>query len=99
MTAGKCSRNQAVRRTRRRGMSQRDLAREFGISRLRVRQLLTQGRSDPLLGQLLAKASEHELERRSARLIERIANDLRTLELVEQELEVKRTDRILGLTG
>lgn len=96
MSRPKTQRNGAVLRRRGGGISQRELARRFGVSRRTIRDLL-ESSGDPLFEKFLAEASEHLLNRKRARLLERIAAARRELEAVEQELEVRRNDRLLGL--
>lgn len=98
MPAPLTTRNAELVRCRRQGDSQRTLARRFGISQPRVAQLLAQGTGgDPLLLARLAEAGERELARYRVRLEERIARDLATLVRVEDELEVRRMDRLAGV--
>lgn len=82
---------------RARGSSLRAIADTFGISLTRVVQLLDEAGGDPLFDRRLATMSERELSRAQARLVERIATDLRRLVVVQDELETRRIDRIAGV--
>ena len=97
MSAPLTTRNAELVHCRRQGDSQPTLARRFGISQPRVHQLLAQSGGDPLLMVRLADAGERELARYRVRLEERIARDLATLARVEDELEVRRIDRLAGV--
>lgn len=99
MTQAKRTRNQDVRRRRGAGYSQRALARRFNVSRWRITQILDETGGDPLRDALLARMSMTELERDRDRLVDRIGADLRRLIVVEEEMEVRRTDRLVGLAG
>lgn len=92
-------RDSRLRRRRTEGLSTRQLAREFGISQPQVRRVLAATGGDPLRGSDLAAATVVELEGERDRLRDRIAADRRRLRVVLDELEARRTDRILGLTG
>lgn len=96
MSRPKAARNRTLTRRRQSGMSQRGLARAFGVSRRTVRDLLERV-GDPLFEKFLAEASVHLLERKRARLVERIDIARRELAAVEEELEVRRNDELLGL--
>jgi hypothetical protein len=98
VSAPKRSRNRTVRTKRVRGLSQRGLAQIMGLSRWRIRQILEETGGDPIRDQRLATMSETELMREQARLVDRIASDARRLMVVEEELVVRGTDRLLGLT-
>lgn len=91
------SRNRRLRARRADGISTRSLAREFGISQPRVRQILAATGGDPLRSKDLAAATLEELLRESERLRARIACDRRRLRVVLEELDARETDRILGL--
>lgn len=56
---------------------------------------------DPLAQEVrdLAVASQAQLERERARIEDRIRSDRRRLRLVIEELEVRNTDRLVGLAG
>lgn len=95
-------RNRRLRIRRTRGASIRMLAREFKISTMQVRRVLESTGGDPLravTGGNLATLSVIELDRERVRLRDRIASDRRRLREVDDELEVRRTDALLGLTG
>lgn len=98
----KSERNAALRRKRGRGASIRMLAIAFRISTMRVRQILEATGGDPLrhvVGPGLATSTMTELERERQRLRDRIATDRRRLRAVEDEIDVRATDRLLGLTS
>lgn len=103
MSSPKVSRNSQLRERRlRHHTSQRDLAREFRVSRARIRQILADTGGDPVRLErvaALARATADDLEWEKRRLKERIGTDLRRLMAVEDELEVRRTDELLGLTN
>lgn len=94
---GKFERNQRLLRRRKSGLSQRALSREFKISQPRVRDILERygdplkpSRSDGELTELDIRDEIAELERRRA------ADGVR-LRVLREELEVRRTDHLLGL--
>lgn len=91
-------RNRKLREMRGHGWSHRRLARQFGIHRTRVRQILLETGGDPLARDLAA-APVLDLERERDRLQDRIRADRRRLRSVLDELDSRRTDAILGLTG
>lgn len=97
VTQAKRDRNRTVRRRRSRGLSQRELARLFGVSRPRIQQILRETGGDPLADRRLAHMTEAELERERDRLTDRIGSDLRRLMVVDDELVVRGHDRLLGL--
>lgn len=97
MTGSKFDRNQRLLRMRAAGRSTRYLSREFGISQMRVRQLLDR------LGDPLARDLADGLRPRVdilAELEERVAcrtRDTHRIRELREELEVRRTDDVLGL--
>lgn len=99
----KTERNARLRRRRSSGASLRALARSFSITVTQVRRVLEATGGDPLRstsgGADLAGMTIIDLERERIRLADRIAADRRRLRLVDDELDVRRTDRVLGLTG
>lgn len=99
VSEAKRDRNRAVRSKRRRGLSQREIARAVGLSRRRVRQLLEEAGGDPYRDAMIARMSFAELERDRDRLVDRIRSDLRRLAGVNEELESRRVDRINGLAS
>lgn len=99
VSEAKRDRNRAVRSKRRRGLSQRELARAVGVSRWRIRQILDETGGDPLTDQRLASMSETELSRERDRLVDRIGSDLRRFMVVEEELMVRRHDRLNGISA
>lgn len=101
MSRAKVERNRKLRETRARGMSLRRLARRFGINLAQVQRILATTGGDPLAFELddLARAPEADLVRERERLQDRIRSDRRRLRFVSEELEARRTNRILGLTG
>ena len=91
------ARNAAILEDRRRNASLRAIAGRFGLSVTRVVQLVNEGRVDPVFEARRADLSERELRRYRSRLEERIASDMRRLAIVEEELEVRRIDRLAGV--
>lgn len=87
-----------LRRRRAMGASTRQLGREFGITQTQVLRILAATGGDPLASGL-ERLTLADLERERERLRDRIASDRRRLRVVIDELEVRRTDRILGLPG
>ena len=97
LTRPKVERNQTLRQHRRAGDSLRRIARQFDISLVNVQRILDETGGDPLLEALLASASEAQLRRRRDVIVERIGADLRRLIAIDEELEVRETDRLLSL--
>lgn len=94
-------RNARIRRRRARGASLRSLARDYRLSVARVRQILVDVGGDPLHDAAgdIARLNPDELAREATRLRDRIESDRQRLRMIEDELDVRRIDRVLGLTG
>lgn len=97
MAPAKAERNRRMRDARLSGASLSRLAREAGVSKTRVIELLRDTGGDPLRLISVQRETEDQLRRRKARLIERMAADWRVLIAIEEELEARETDRILGV--
>ena len=96
------TRNSLIRRRRAEGWSQRRIAREFHISRARVTHILDRTGGDPINDRhddKLRAASIDDIRTEIRRLRDRIAADRRRLRVLQDELEVRNTDRVLGLTS
>lgn len=70
---------------------------------MQVRRILEATGGDPQGFQAgsgdLGGKTDAELEHEALRLVDRIQADRRRLRAVRDELEVRRVDRVLGLTG
>lgn len=101
MSSPKVDRNRQLRERRQRHrVSVRRLAHEFGVSPVRVQQILEEGGGDPIRLERvedLARATRDDLRWEHQRLADRIATDLRRLLTIDDEIEIRRTDEILGL--
>lgn len=101
MSRAHADRNRRLRARRAQGWSQRRLAREFRITQTRVVQILATTGGDPLATELSDLAAQNvvDLERERDRLQDRIRTDRRRLRMVLDEIDARRINGILGLTG
>jgi AraC-like DNA-binding protein len=96
----KFSRDARLRRRRAEGLSLRQLAYRFAISREQVRRILEQTGGDPLgrpCDDRARRTAELEAERERRRRC--IELDRRRLREIDDELEARRLDAILDVAG
>lgn len=99
MTVAKSSRNDQVRTRRTEHASLSTIAREFGVTKHRIAEILEHTGGDPLRPLRtadLATATVFDLGRERPRLAGRVRSDLGRLLAIDEELEARRVDRILG---
>lgn len=102
MTAAKTARNRLLRRRREKQATLSTLAREFGVTKRRIAEILEDTGGDPLWIRRTAdlrNATEGDLDREQARIGDRIRADLGRYMSIEDERSSRQTDRILGLPG
>lgn len=82
-----------------RGMSQRAIARELGVSRTRVQQIIRAERSgnEAMHEAFLATASVDHLRRHERALAERIRSELKLLRATRDEIASRRRDELAGI--
>lgn len=100
MSAAKPAQVAEARALQAKGVSQAQIAREIGVSRRRVRQVLVEGApaADRMHELLLARAGVDDLHRHECVLVERVRRDLRHLRATREEIACRSVDELLGLT-